>query len=304
MAISTSSAASVHIHEDDLLLFAEGTLEETLSAAIADHVELCPECRQQLSSIARFRREYYQATTAIDERRREHRIQTNDPAMLRMLNPLVGKLMVIRVVDVSKNGAKLHTPIAIPVGGLVQVRVRQSIILGEVRYCVTVRGQFYSGIRIQGLHQFSSPPRLPNPDDCLNDDALAGYVRGEVRNDGAAVNDHLMRCCSCRDNLGKLIGDKFIAEEAHWEAPRLRLNDSVLLRTLDPFGAQLWEAGIVEISPAEITLRAPLAVHPGAIIQLVAPHNLVILGQVRDCVHLRAGAASLRLRVLSTFSRS
>ncbi|MEI9812399.1 MAG: PilZ domain-containing protein [Acidobacteriota bacterium] len=154
MAISTSSAASVHIHEDDLLLFAEGTLEETLSAAIADHVELCPECRQQLSSIARFRREYYQATTAIDERRREHRIQTNDPAMLRMLNPLVGKLMVIRVVDVSKNGAKLHTPIAIPVGGLVQVRVRQSIILGEVRYCVTVRGQFYSGIRIQGLHQF------------------------------------------------------------------------------------------------------------------------------------------------------
>ncbi|MEI9814247.1 MAG: hypothetical protein WDO18_17085 [Acidobacteriota bacterium] len=286
MALSTFSAVSqpsFHIHEDDLMLFVSGDVDKERFATIATHIDEPPVPQ--------------------DERRQEHRIRTNDPGLLRMLDPLVSKLIAVRLIDVSKNGAKLQTPVAMPIGGLVQVQVGQSVIFGEVRYSVADCGKIYSGIRIQGLHQFSDY-RPPSRDQCLSEDILYAYIRGEVGEDGVVAKDHLMHCCSCRDRLAMAIQEVFEKSERCLEDRHLKQNDSVLLRTLDPFGLQLWEAGVIEVAGSEVTLRTSIAIPPGAIVHLLVHDKLLILGRIKRCESPDLRATVVTVGILETFTKA
>jgi len=54
-------------------------------------------------------------------------------------------------MDVSRNGLKLRTPQFVARGAMVQVLIEEAIILGEVRYCIPVEGEFGMGIQILDL---------------------------------------------------------------------------------------------------------------------------------------------------------
>ena len=91
------------------------------------------------------------------DRRRSARIATNDPAVLHLLNPASPERYDVRVLDVSKGGCKLLTSKYFQKGTLVQVRWRESVASGEVRYCVPAKDGFYVGVQVTDMFALPSP---------------------------------------------------------------------------------------------------------------------------------------------------
>jgi hypothetical protein len=90
------------------------------------------------------------------ERRRAVRLKTDELACLRILNPASPDPIEIRVLNVSKGGFKLCVKQFLQRGTTVQIRHRETIAQGEVRYCVPAGGRFqetgfYVGVQIQEL---------------------------------------------------------------------------------------------------------------------------------------------------------
>ncbi len=57
----------------------------------------------------------------------------------------------VQMMDVSRNGLKVRTPQFVARGAIVQLLVKQAIVLGEVRYCVPAAAEFNAGIEILDL---------------------------------------------------------------------------------------------------------------------------------------------------------
>lgn len=88
-----------------------------------------------------------------DERRRGPRIPTDDIAYLRILKPASPERLVVRVLDVSKGGFKLGLGKSLYPGCEVQIRLKDVVALGEVRYCVPAKVGFFAGIQIQAVQE-------------------------------------------------------------------------------------------------------------------------------------------------------
>jgi PilZ domain len=100
------------------------------------------------------------------EKRSEPRVPTDDPASMHILSPLIDERFAIRVLDASKNGLKLSASIHLQPGMLVQVRIRNSIAIGEVRHCTKVGEEFHAGIRLDDVITHHAPGatlRSPQP---------------------------------------------------------------------------------------------------------------------------------------------
>jgi len=85
------------------------------------------------------------------ERRHEPRVSTNAAAWMQVLNPLLHVRLVIRVLDVSRNGLKISTRMQLQRGTLVQVYIRNIIAMGEVRHCVKVGDEFHAGVQLDDV---------------------------------------------------------------------------------------------------------------------------------------------------------
>jgi hypothetical protein len=88
------------------------------------------------------------------ERRRHVRVATDDPGLMKILEPFSPVRWLIRVVEVSKSGIGLVAQTGLVRGTLVQVYVKQTSILGVVRHTAPVDetahpGYFRMGIEIQ-----------------------------------------------------------------------------------------------------------------------------------------------------------
>lgn len=73
------------------------------------------------------------------DRRREPRIQANAPALVQTLGRSAktnGRPHLARIVDMSSKGIRLHTETPLIAGSVVQVEVDDTMVLGEVCYCV------------------------------------------------------------------------------------------------------------------------------------------------------------------------
>jgi len=70
---------------------------------------------------------------------------------MRILNPIVAEWINVEVIDVSRGGLRVRTPVFLQAGTLIQVKIKRSIVLGEVRYCVSADGGFHAGVQIQDL---------------------------------------------------------------------------------------------------------------------------------------------------------
>jgi hypothetical protein len=86
------------------------------------------------------------------EKRREHRIPTdNHPGQIQAFSPFSPTKIRVQIMDVSRNGLKVRTPQFVGRGAIVQVLIKEAIILGEVRYCVPAGAEFDAGIQILDL---------------------------------------------------------------------------------------------------------------------------------------------------------
>jgi hypothetical protein len=98
--------------------------------------------------------------TGNDERRRETRIPTSDSASVQVIGPPTLECMDAQVLDVSRNGLKIHIPKFLTIGVILRLQLRTMWVVGEVRYCVQTDDGFCAGLYIQDCVERRHAERL------------------------------------------------------------------------------------------------------------------------------------------------
>jgi hypothetical protein len=145
--------AAVHMHEDDLELYAQGRLEPKYFPVVENHLLACETCQNALADclwqglalqLIRGTRE------TGTQRRAEPRFSTDREATVQELHPLSTERHKVRIVNVSKSGIGILSPKAILPGTIVQLRIKETVELGNVRYCTASGDAFQIGLRLHG----------------------------------------------------------------------------------------------------------------------------------------------------------
>jgi anti-sigma factor RsiW len=129
---------AAHVHEDDLELYLRGRLEGRRISHVEFHLRECDPCRRQLADCLGQRLALHLtlgATSETTQKRREPRFNTDGEGTLQELHPLSLNRHKIKIVNVSKNGLGVISPKAILPGTIVQLRIKDTVELGNVRYC-------------------------------------------------------------------------------------------------------------------------------------------------------------------------
>jgi hypothetical protein len=137
----------MHVSEKRLQSYLSGELSESISNEVTSHLDVCDRCRVRVVKSVEPANET--GRTAPDERRRQPRMPTDDPASVQIISPLTLERMDVRIVDVSRNGLKIRSPRLLNTGAILQIQLRNLFIIGEVRYCVQTPDGFYAGLYIQ-----------------------------------------------------------------------------------------------------------------------------------------------------------
>lgn len=111
----------MHPSEEELEMYVlERLLPEQVST-VESHLAACSACAGKLPDLAGFALQLQTLSrkplAAKGERRRDHRIPTEEPAWMRVLSPFSRDAFEIRVLNVSRNGLRASVPPPIPVGG-------------------------------------------------------------------------------------------------------------------------------------------------------------------------------------------
>ncbi|MGD1096777.1 MAG: PilZ domain-containing protein [Bryobacteraceae bacterium] len=152
-----------HILEENLELYVLGSLSPEQALGIESHLGECQTCKNKLIEVENFARQLSdlgrrQGSEGEMERRREYRIAVDDRAFMRLVGPLSSTRVDVQILDVSRNGLRLCVPEFLQLGTIVQVHLKGSVMLGEVRYCSQVGTEFHEfhvGVRITEV--------FPNP---------------------------------------------------------------------------------------------------------------------------------------------
>ncbi|MDP9112704.1 MAG: PilZ domain-containing protein [Acidobacteriota bacterium] len=143
----------VHLHEDDLELYLRGQLESRLLWSTEEHLIQCEICRMQLSNCLG-QRLALQIVRRIsgdtNQKRSEPRFETKGEGSLQEFHPLSLERYTVQIVNVSKNGLGLVIRKAILPGTIVQLRIKDIVELGNVRYCSASTEGFRIGLRLHG----------------------------------------------------------------------------------------------------------------------------------------------------------
>lgn len=88
------------------------------------------------------------------ERRDEARASVDQPAVIKVLNPLQPSSRILAsVVETSRAGMKLRLDRDLMPGTLVQIRIRGKLLLAEVRFCNPAGAGFLVGVRLQDIFE-------------------------------------------------------------------------------------------------------------------------------------------------------
>ena len=134
------------------------------------------------------------------EKRREARYPTNDPAEVEVISGGVGQFSAT-VLDVSRSGLRLKLDSSINRGAEVKITLQRNIvIIGQIRYCKPLDGNFDAGVLIEDMEQNSG-----QPSSHIEDDLLSLYVigKGLTVPEVIKLKEHLVNCESCRVRLGE-----------------------------------------------------------------------------------------------------
>ena len=149
---------SAHVYEQDCELYLAGFLPIEKHSVVETRLGDAKPRVAELTEEGKFLRELagLSAKQAIHdgkEKRREHRLVINEPALLQILNPFSDENSAVAVVDVSKHGLRLHVPAGVMPGSLVKVKIKDDIAFGRARYCVPAIEGFFVGVH---LHDYIS----------------------------------------------------------------------------------------------------------------------------------------------------
>jgi len=93
-----------------------------------------------------------------EERRADPRHPVDEPATVKVLNPLqTAARFDARIVEMSRGGMRLRVPQSLMPGTLVQIRFQTKLALAEVRYCETAGAEYYAGVRFQDVLDTDRP---------------------------------------------------------------------------------------------------------------------------------------------------
>jgi hypothetical protein len=170
-----------HVYEQDFELYRTGFLPNGRDSVLVAHPGECKPCIVKLSKANQFLSELpglsaKQASHDGKDKRREHRFVANDSAVVQILNPFSDEYWGVSLLDVSKNGLRLHVPIGVMPGSLVKVRIKNGIAFGDARYCVPAIEGFFVGVQ---LHDYVSGYAAPFPPKCA-DKKCVGY-KAEIK---------------------------------------------------------------------------------------------------------------------------
>ena len=80
------------------------------------------------------------------ERRHEIRRTAKDPARMRILRPFSPLPFDVQVLDVSKTGLKVQAGHSLVPGTLVQINLKDTVAVAEVRYCLPAGNRYHVGL--------------------------------------------------------------------------------------------------------------------------------------------------------------
>jgi len=145
---------AAHIHEDDLELYLGGRLEVERISPVESHLQECDLCRGHLLNCLgqRLALQFLQGTKSdATQKRSEPRFSADGEGTLQELHPLSLDRHKVKIVDVSKNGLGIISPSAMLPGTIVQLRIGDTVELGNVRYCSALDDDgFRIGLRLHG----------------------------------------------------------------------------------------------------------------------------------------------------------
>lgn len=149
MSAESKVDINAHVREDDLELYAFHRLGRSELERVESHMRSCEFCQKRLTEVSRLTEQIgelsrRQNDPVGEERRSEARIPTDDPAIVR----LVGPLIYARVVDASKSGIRLLLSERLNPGAQIQIQMKDIVALGEVRYCSPAGESYQAGIRL------------------------------------------------------------------------------------------------------------------------------------------------------------
>jgi anti-sigma factor RsiW len=134
----------LHARPQDLQRYVRGQLSPAELSDLEAHIVECEACQRSLAELS--------ASQPWDgsERRSEPRTETEFETRLKVLNPIssTGASVKASVIGVSTKGVKLRVETAVMVGAMVQIRLKESLALAEVRYCNEAGDEFHVGLRL------------------------------------------------------------------------------------------------------------------------------------------------------------
>lgn len=83
------------------------------------------------------------------ERRRERRMPAHESVYIHIRNLFLEGTLAVRTLDWSTDGLSIRIGRSVPPGVLVQVRVKDAVVLRDVRNCVGADGTLRIGNRIE-----------------------------------------------------------------------------------------------------------------------------------------------------------
>jgi hypothetical protein len=146
----------MHVSQEDLELYLLARLPEHQLSVVESHLTNCSSCVNRLSEVAGLAFRVLRLSSRLGnyggtEKRREFRIPTDDPGQMQTFTPFSPLKIRVQITNISRNGLKVRTPQYVQRATIVQVCVKEAIILGEVRYCVEAGAEFDAGIQIQDV---------------------------------------------------------------------------------------------------------------------------------------------------------
>jgi len=143
----------LHILPENIDFYARRSVSEPKNPEIEAHLADCPSCKSKFAAAVDFARALPPLQRESEDMRHAHRIPTDDPAILQVLNPLSPDHWEVRIRDVSKSGMCVLTPKQIDRGAQVKVQRGTTVACGEVRYCIAVGEIFQAGVLLREVRQ-------------------------------------------------------------------------------------------------------------------------------------------------------
>jgi hypothetical protein len=143
---------TVHCHEEDLGMYVGGRTGAEHTSTVESHLVVCQTCRERLYQNIGCQiifRPTGETKVKENYERSQPRFSVGDDAVFQEINPLSVDRHKIKIVDVSRDGLGILSPKSVFAGTIVQVRIKSTIELGEVRHCSTLGGRGYRiGLRL------------------------------------------------------------------------------------------------------------------------------------------------------------